>query len=396
MTLNRSSRLLLVALAAVAAAASPRLSAAQSLLGFRGLGVPVLAVGSRVATTGNLGIGLAGVELSATDPSAGAGSVFPTISVSMQSAWGEFDLDDQSGSSATTRFPLLAVGYPVRTVRGNVTLLLAGHMEQRWASETLRTAVLGGKDVVVDDRLESDGGTSLVRIGWAQRLGDRFAVGASAGAFMGKLERRWERTLDSLALGQGVEPFSLRGSRRYSGPAASIGFSADPHRLIHLGAAVEWSGDLEALPEGETSGDTRSFDIPTRILVGATGLLTQRLHVNASLAYQDWSGADGFDAGTTADGAVSWGTGLEWRAVTGETRSFPLRLGYRRLALPFKFGSADPVESIWSGGLGFNLDQVEDVRFGWIDVGVERASRSSAPLVERFWRITVSAGISRL
>ena len=86
---------------------------------------------------------------------------------------------------------------------------------------------------------------------------------------------------------------------------------------------------------------------------------------------------------------------MEWRAVEGLTRSLPVRFGYRRLAPPFRFESEDPVESIWSAGVGLNLAEEEDIRFGWMDLAIERGSRSSAPLDEHFWRATVTLGISR-
>ena len=41
-----------------------------------------------------------------------------------------------------------------------------------------------------------------------------------------------------------------------------------------------------------------------------------------------------------------------------------------------------------------NLVEIEGVRFGWMDVAVERGTRTSAPLSENFWRATISLGIS--
>lgn len=394
-TRSRSVHLAAPAALLAALAALPAPAASQSLLGFRALGVPVDAVGSRTATLGNLGIGLAGVAVSATDPSASARVVFPTVSVSMQPAWGEFELEDQSGSTNTTRFPLIGVAYPVAAARGAATLALSGYMEQRWVGEFPRTTLLQGDTIEVADRFESNGGLSVARVGWAQRIGSRLAVGVSAGAYLGRLDRVFDRTLDSLAVGEDAESFGRAGSWRYGGTTVSVGLSADPHRLIHVGAAVEWSGGIKATPRNETDGDELTYAVPLRVLAGATGRLTPRIQLNASFAYQDWSGASGFEDGATASRKISWGAGLEWRIIQLETRSFPLRVGYRRLAPPFRFGSRDPLEVAWSAGVGLNLDQADGVRFGWIDLGAERANRSSDPLVERFWRATVSVGISR-
>lgn len=392
---SRPARLAAPAALLVALAALPASAASQSLLGFRALGVPVDAVGSRAATLGNLGIGLAGVAVSATDPSASARVVFPTVSVSMQPAWGEFELEDQSGSTNTTRFPLIGVAYPVGAARGVATVALAGYMEQRWVGEFPRTTLLQGDTVEVADRFESNGGVSVARLGWAQRLGGRLAVGVSAGAYLGRLDRVFDRTLDTLAVGDDAESFGRAGSWRYSGATVSVGVNADPHRLIHVAGAVEWSGGIKATPRNDTEGGELTYSVPLRILIGATGRLASRLQLNASATYQDWSQADGFEDGTTASRKIGWGAGLELMAVQTERRSFPLRLGYRRLAPPFRFGSRDPLEVVWSAGIGLNLDQADGTRFGWVDLGAERANRSSEPLVERFWRATVSVGISR-
>ena len=393
----RPARVPPLALAFVLALAAllPGSASAQSLLGFRALGVPVGTMSARAAAAGNLGVGLAGAEVSATDPTAAAGLLFPTISASMQPAWGEFTLGDETGATTTTRFPVMGVGYPVPAARGALSVTLSGHMEQRWVGEVPRSTPVGDADVEVNDRFESDGGTSVARIGWSQRIGDRLAAGVSAGTYLGRLDRTFDRTLDSTTVGSGVESFGRTGSWTYSGLAFAAGVSADPHDLVHVATVVEWSGDLKADPRDETSSEGAAYSIPMRFSAGATGRLTPRLHLNASVAYQDWSGAAGFDPETTAAGRFSYGAGLEWQVVQGMQRALPVRFGYRNVVQPFRFGAADAVESIWSGGVGFDLVQAEGLRFGWIDAGVERSSRSSGRLSEQFWRATVSVGISR-
>lgn len=388
-------QLLSLALALAALALSSASASAQSLLGFRALGVPVGAMSARAAAAGNLGVGLTGAEVSATDPTAAAGLLFPTISASMQPAWGKFELGDENGVTTTTRFPVVGIGYPVPAVHGAVSVTLAGHMEQRWTGHVPRTTPVGGADVVVDDRFESNGGTSVARVGWSQRIGDRLTAGVSAGTYLGRLDRTFDRTLDSTSVGSGVESFGRTGSWTYSGPTFAAGVSADPHDLVHVAGVVEWSGDLKAEPRDDTSGEAVAYAIPMRFSAGATGRLTPRIHLNASVVYQDWSGAAGFEPEVTAAGGFSFGAGLEWQLVQGMQRALPVRLGYRNVVLPFRFGAADAVESIWSAGVGFDLVQAEGLRFGWIDAGVERSRRSSGRLSERFWRATVSVGISR-
>lgn len=375
-------------------AAFPSGAGAQSFLGYRALGLPVGAAEARAVALGNLGIGLPGVQINASDPASAAGVLFPTVSVSMQPTWGDFNLDGQTGTARTTRFPMLGIGYPVLSADGTITVSLSGHMEQRWAGERDRIVNLGGIDVPVNDRFETNGGSSVARLGWAQRLGDRFALGASLGTYIGRLDEDFERTLDSLVVGNDVRSYEENSSWRYGGYTFSAGFMADPHDLIHLAGAVEWSGDLTQKPRVATGEPGLSYSIPLRLSGGATGRLSQRLHVNTSFVYQDWSVAQGFEDGVVSDEKFSYGAGLEMQLIRRETRSFPLRLGYRRSALPFGYRDQGAIETSWSLGLGVNLVEVEGVRFGWMDFAAERGTRMSAPLSENFWRATISLGIS--
>ena len=383
---------LLVA-AAAPAVADPATASAQSFLGFRALGVPIGAVDARSTAMGNLGIGLARVEISATDPAASARLLLPTFTVTMQPSWGSFDLDEQSGTSRTNRLPLLGIGYPVGTTGGVVTASLSGHLEQRWIAKRQSTVTLNEVDVEVQDSYRNDGGTSVVRVGWAQRIGSGLSLGVSAGSYLGRLERVFDRELDSLAVGGEVYSFREEYAWGYSGYLLSAGFNADPHSLIHLAGAVEWSGTLKEAPQGEAVGEGL-YAIPLRLSAGATGRLSPRLALSVSGVYQDWASSDGFLAGVTSGRKWSFGGGVEWHVVEGETRSLPVRFGYRRRSPPFRFETEDPVEALWSVGVGLNLAEDESRRHGWMDVSLERGDRWSAPLDESFWRATVTVGIS--
>ena len=381
--------------AVLAALPVPGGVSAQSLLGARGLGVPVEALDARAAALGNLGIGLRGVEVSAGDPGSWARLAIPAVVVTMQPTWGTFELGEQAGRSRATRFPLLGMGYPVPRARGVATLSLAGYLEQRWVAESSGTVVLDDAVVDVKDRFTADGGVSVVRLGWAQRLGRRLAVGASAGAYVGALTETFDRELDSADVGGAVYSFLEEDRWSYGGATLNVGVSADPADVLHVAAAAEWSLDLRETPVGDTLGESASYSIPARFSAGATGRLTPRLHLNASVVHQNWSGAEGFADEFVSARKWNFGTGLEWLVVDGETRSLPLRFGYRRLAAPFRHEAEDPAESIWSVGAGVNLAKRGAVRFGWVDVALERATRRSAPLEERFWRASVSVGIAR-
>ena len=383
-----------IILTAFLALAAPAPALAQSFLGFRALGYPVLPAGGRTVGTGNLGIGLAGTELSASDPAAAAWLPVPTISLTMQPTWGDFEVGDESGTSNTTRFPLIALGFPVPEARGVVTASLAGFMEQRWAGERSDMINLGGRQVRVEDTCETNGGASVARLGWAQRIGGRMSVGVNAGVYVGRLDQFFDRKLDTLTVTVDVRSFSENYRWRYGGYNLAAGVSVDPHRLVHLAGTVEWSSDITAHPRPGTEGE-HSYSIPLRLSAGATGMLTSRLSMNASIAYQDWSSAAGYAADAVSSLAYSYGGGVEWTAIQGEARSLPVRAGYRRVVPPFRYGRYDPVETVWSLGAGLNFVEFNGNRLGWMDLAIERGSRTSHPLTERFWRATISLGISR-
>ena len=382
--------------AALLSILSPAESAAQSFLGFRALGSPVLASDGRTVGVGNFGIGLSGLELSVVDPSTAARLILPTVTASMQPSWGSFEVGDQTGSSRTTRFPLIGIAFPILEARGTATLTLAGFMEQQWTGGRTEAVPLVDRLVIVEDRFETTGATSVVRLGWAQRIGSRLAVGVSAGSYVGRLEQLFDRNLDSLAVSGGtVRPYNEFSAWRYSGYTFTAGVSGDPHNLIHLAAAVEWSGDLSENPRDDTPGGVNTYSVPLRLSGGATLRLTSRLQVNGSAAYQDWTTATGFGERLISDLKFSFGGGLEWRAIEREARSFPLRIGYRRVAPPFRYQRYNPVEHLLSAGVGINFLEEAGIRFGWIDLAAEYGIRSSNPLSERFLRGTVSLGISR-
>lgn len=383
-----------IILTALLAVAAPAPAVAQSFLGYRALGYPVFASGGRAVGTGNLGIGLAGTEFSASDPAASAGMLLPTISLTMQPTWGTFEVGDESGVSNTTRFPLIGVGFPVRQALGVVTFSLAGYMEQRWAGRRTDVIDLAGRQVLAEDEFETSGGASVARFGWAQRIGPVVSVGVTAGAYVGRLEQFFERTLDTLNVPTDVRSFNEERRWRYGGYNLAAGLSLDPHELVHLAGTVEWSSDITEHPRPGTEG-RNSYSIPLRLSGGATARLTPRLAMNGSVAYQDWTGAEGFPDGAVSALALSYGGGVEWTAIQAETRSLPLRAGYRRIAPPFRYGTQDPVETVWSLGVGVNFVELEGRRYGWMDLAVERGSRTSHPLTERFWRATISLGISR-
>jgi hypothetical protein len=160
--------------------------------------------------------------------------------------------------------------------------------------------------------------------------------------------------------------------------------------IVRVAGSVTWSGTLKAKPSEETKGEAESFRPPLEFRVGAAVSLTTRLAATGNLSYSDWSGSSGIDPSAMTGATWSFGAGLEWGGARLGGRSMPLRFGYRRTDLPFRFGEENPVESVLAAGLGINLRQIETISLARMDLALERGSRDAGPVSETFTRLTVT------
>ncbi|MFG1691518.1 hypothetical protein ACGF5M_05130, partial [Gemmatimonadota bacterium] len=170
----------------------------------------------------------------------------------------------------------------------------------------------------------------------------------------------------------------------------TLGVLWDPAEIVRVGGSVTWSGTLKASPSEETKGDAERFQPPLVLRVGAAATLTTRLAAMANLSYSDWSGSSGIDPSAMTGANWSFGAGLEWGGARLGDRSLPIRFGYRRTDLPFRFGEENPVESVLAAGLGINLRQIETFSLARMDMALERGSRNAGPVSETFTRMTVT------
>ncbi len=372
--------------------AAPAGASGQSLFARGGLGVPVEPVGARAKGMASLGIGLFGSALTPVDPAAGL-EVVPMLTVTLQPTWGDWSAADQSGDLRGQRFPIMGAGYATGA-RGMVSITLGSFMDQRWAVEAPDTIPLGGGGRAVTDAFESDGGISTIRLGYAHRITPQLVLAGNVGALTGQVTRTFSRQFDTTGVSMDVDDFEAQGRWRWIGPAAAVGVRWDPAQLVRLSASVNWYGTLEAQPQDSTPGPTFDFDLPLEFRVGASGALTPELALSASASYADWTAtdlaADSLPPGDAASTALGFGAGLEWSGLAVGGKSFPLRFGYKRQQLPFKFEGDTPIETVLAGGLGFNLAQAEGVTLARMDLALERGSRSGGSLTERFWRMSLS------
>lgn len=364
-------------------------AAAQSLLSSGGLGFPLHAVDARSRALGSLGIGLFGPGVLPTDPAAAADLELPEVTFTGQHSWVSLQ-GPASPNASGARFPIIGVAYPVFG-QGIATLTFGGVLDQRWQVELQRNVDLGEESVGVTDTFVSDGGVSAVRLGFARRIAPSLAVGISAGRYTGDVRRTFARSFDSLAVGSRIPPFTTGGFWSYSGPTVSAGAQLDIGDYFRTAATVTWSGDLKADPSDDTDGGGADFSLPTEYRVGASGALTPTLSLVVGVSHADWSGVG--DGRAVTD----FGVGLELEEVGFAGRRFPLRLGYRRSQLPFRFDGDGPTESVWTGGIGLNLanlSQGSAVPRARIDIGLESGDRSAGSLSESFWRATFTVRVA--
>ncbi len=382
------------ALALALLGAAPAGVLGQSLFNSTGLGSPLEGLDARARALGSLGPGLLGGSVLPLDPASGASVVLPTLSATMQPTWGSFEQGATSGDLQGVRFPLIVAAYPMASL-GVLTATYRGGFDQRWEAERTGTFPIGGVDVTSVDRFSSRGGIAVAEVGWARDFGGRLSVGASLGRYTGRLDRVFTRTLDSLAVGSDVAVFSEGAAAAYSGFTSSVGVSADITPLIRVGGAVRFGGTLHQKAKEGSPGGELSFSMPTEIRLGASAALTSRLLLAASFARADWSNANGgLPEIQPVGGVSSVGFGVEWGGPRMLGRTVPIRIGYRRGGLPYRYQAGDPVESSLSAGLALNLAQIDEFTLAGIDLALERGSRSDDVLSERFWRMTASLRVS--
>lgn len=378
-----------------ASLARPAPAPAQSILGAGGLGFPVEPVGARARGMGSLGVGLFGSELLPGDPAVSRDLLVPMVTATFQPTWSTYTFQGPEQDLSTSRFPLVGVAYPVTALGGMATLTFASFLDQTWRVETERTVQFGTETVPVTDEFSSEGGMSALRLGWAQGVLETLDVAVSVGTYLGDVRRDFTRSFGTEAADVPIDPFREAGKWRYTGPTVVVGATWDVSDLLRVAGSLNWSGHVSAKAVEGTEAPSRDIDIPTEYRVGASASLVPQLAVNAGFSYADWSQTSGDLVGSRTAGAVwSAGGGVEWEGPTLLGRDVPLRVGYRRSGLPFRFDGGDPTESNFAAGVGLNLLQVENLPLAVVDVAYERGSREAGSLSEDFERVTVTVRVA--
>jgi hypothetical protein len=369
---------------------------AQSIFSAAGLGVPVDAVGGRHRALGNLGVGLMGPDVSATDPSALGLMVAPSAIFTSQPSWVDFDHPGggPSGSFQSSRFPMVGIAYPASSL-GMMALTFSAMFDQRYQANRDVTVDLSEGPIGATDSFLSDGGVSRLNLSWGRSLNETLSVGLSAGRYTGKITRRLVRQFETPEGAAPIEPYQAGGRWTYSGNALTGGASARFGRVARLAGSVTWSGTLTATASEDTAGGDVGYTIPLEIRLGASALLSPSIMVNASYATADWTEtAQDLSSDAPLTSATSYGFGLELAQASLIGRRTPLRFGYRSTDLPFQLAGGAVTETAYTGGLGLVLNEQSGLILASVDLGIERGERKDLDLVERFWRATLTVRVA--
>ena len=363
--------------------------AAQSLFGSVGLGLPVDAVDGRARALGNLGIGLSGAALLPSNPAAAARAVLPNGVLVAQPSWSDASSGAETNYFKGTRFPLLAVAYPVGG--GVATVHFTSHLDQDFSGVREVSLNLAGVPVIARDSFLQDGTLSSMNVGFARAVGGETSVGLTLGRYTGTLDRALTRTIESGPDSTTVQPYLSTGSWSYSGYLVTAGAATRFMDLVDVAASATWSTELDAEASSETEGGDGSYDLPLQLRLGASAELAPGLALSASASWADWSRvSDGLNGDAEADAVLAFGGGLELTQARVFGREAPLRLGFRRSDLPFSLGGESAYERVFAGGFGLVLAQSGEVVFANMDIAVERGRRVTGSLTENFWRATLS------
>jgi len=373
----------------------PSSLAGQSVLGSSGLGMRLEALDATQRALGGVGVTTRAAVVIPGNPVASLDLLAPTITFTVQPHWGKYTVGADKGNFFGTRFPVLAFAYPLGTV-GVFTLTAGSQFDQNWSVESRDSVDVGGGSLRVTDRFLSDGSIVAIQAGMAHRLSPTLALGATVGIYRGGLTRSFSRTFDleqadTLSLLSPVNRFLDAGEWNHSGPLASLNVSWDPIASLQVGATVGWGGTIKVNPREGTEVVDREVSVPLEFKVSTTVVLSPALAVNAGLASSNWTDLGDLSVDQAAGGRVlSYGAGVEWDSMNFWAGSFPLRFGFRRSELPFRFLGRKVKESAISAGFSVVMAQALDFPLAALDLAIELGNRNAGDFKESFGRVTVT------
>ncbi len=280
-----------------------------------------------------------------------------------------------------TRFPVAMIGGQIWGSPLSFGVSYALYAERSFDIQTIDTVRLRDSDVVVTDRLRSDGGITDIRFGLAWSVSERVQVGGAFHLLSGSTRERLQREFDDPE----YAPVAQRGDVDYSGTGVSLGVMVTPSRRLRAGLAARRDGRLDVsdplLPVPEVQ-------LPWSVTAGWTYVPFRLLRWSASATWRSWGRADAdASAGLIHQVFDTWeiGSGVEIGGSDIGVSRIPLRLGFRYAQLPFSPTADQARELDFSVGTALAFASNRAI----IDAAVERAIRDGGGAVERAWQISL-------
>ena len=257
-------------------------------------------------------------------------------------------------------------------------------LDRTWLNQYADTQSVGGIATPSTVIASSDGGITDARFAVAYAVRPRLQVGLAIHAVSGQNRIDFGRTFsDSSGLGSAEQSSTLN----FGGRGLSLGVIGMPIQDLVIGASLRTSGPLSVRQDGQPLA---SADLPSRMGIGASWIGIPNTTLSARVDKTRWTrmAALGSTRMSTFD-AIDSGAGLEVvgpRIAGGATA---LRVGIRDRGLPFGVDGKAVGERTTSGGLSVPLGRSR----GQIDLGLQRATRTSSVATEKAWLLSLGFGI---
>jgi len=381
MRLTRRFPALVASVACAALTSTAGLAGAQGSLSTLGFGYPMGGLSARAVGSG--------ASLAGIDPQS---PVNPAAIVLNARAQGyaqyepEFRTVDASGartSTTTSRFPLFIV--TGRQGLATFSLSFSSFMDRTWVNTYADTQSLGTERIASTVVTQSVGGISDGRVAMAWSFSERLHVGAAVHVYPGQ-----NRVSVGRAFSDSSHAGSFQVGNEYSFAGTAMSFGA----VYIPGAHFILSGDLRAggaltMRRGDSTvvGEGK---VPFRYGVSASYDGIPGSVFNLRIGGEHWSDLRGLGAPTLGlDDATEVAVGTEIAGPRISGTPLMIRAGYRTRGLPFTYAASAVKESSVAGGVGVPLVGGRAI----VDVGVSRASRTSAGISEKAWVVSVGVGI---
>lgn len=381
---------LLVTLFAAALVLSPAAARGQTPFTAVGLGYPTPPVDARAAALGGVGVGLLGGSFTIRNPADLVTFAEPSLGVTAAPEGVTLTGPEGESESDRSRFSVIRAVVPLGAWAAGVGF--GSVLDQDWAFRKRDTIALSTGSFPFEELRENDGGVSTFDLSVARRIGP-LSVGVSGQRLSGNLrqvlDRRFEVSLDSAV----AAPLRVQQQAQwsYEGWAVTAGVGLQLAERVRISGSFGLPSRLDA--ESDSLGRVRSFDLPSRLTVGASARLAEDWLLTAGGGWASWSDADDELPDASARDVTWGGAGVEFGGWSVGSLPLDLRVGGRVAELPFVLpGREGARERAITFGVG---SAFASGRAG-VDLGFELGTRgdfAATGTEESFARLSLTATV---